>query len=1012
MCIRDRYRSEYVQSSLCKRRYLIVSYNTMMKLIKGFSNYFIQNTDFFTQYFSVILDMERMGNFDTETKLYLTSPLSCDIFYFPQKVFFFTLRDYRLANVSFTKSVFSLFKFRLQEAIKETPDVGKLNSYCTPYTRCFSCFLNRFVYLNIEESKEFPSFQQLLLGQFEMAEEEFDLFICGILKKVWNKSLFNLELKKLCKLMCITHVTHAPVYDIALIQNLILLLPEDRVDFEELLQLKELDGAENKGLRDYKMQMLCCMLFNVDFRLCCYLLRSCEVLRLAEPARVEYLVRKELVKILFRDEKFLSIYKQIDIQVFLKAFPDYFRKAEFDKFLESFLVPAEEHKYTIGDESLKYYDCASNLDHSMAIISELDVKEIAAKFPGFLMLHIGRRIKGSKQNETIDMLKGYFEKQKDKPENLDTVKTVFLKTALEITKSSSNNLMIKEEFLKIVEEPTITNELFLSTKQMLLQKPALEEAKATSSEVDKAKEHLEEQKAKIKGEFAAKMSAFAEKHGNELASSSAETPPQGTEEICSVCKEKLGDKKSFGRLSSFLRNRHCFKLMLKASKACGKGTDYIVPLPPINDCLHVFFNSCGHYVHTSCYLTYNNRMTCPVCKRFVNGIQTADLSYYKCESTDMIMYLFGWVNTRDETTEIAVHSYICKSAYVGVCLDIRKFMSKQLEDMKYFYCKKEVNNEFSACISQVKPHLSNLLNKCKAGNSEEMERLVAEEIKDAIGWVLFRRVFAETKSIGTTMSTVESIANSMDVIEDAAHVLVEVSMLLSIIENWSKEKVNKFLNIAEIKILQEKLTQLQVLLIPSIGCNILEEALKKLLINEGLPVKGTVKPIKELEEAFLDPIFNPIMFTILGTVKEKLSLIKSLPEDCSQFLLTYMPRRCSMCYRQWKEKALCLACGVVICFNEKAHYKELVEHKESCEYEATVYIHICYGFAFSIVEGKPPVFCGCPYKLPNGKSIADYVALRKTFFSQEISKYKLSKKSYDDINVKYLTNGTAVIHNS
>eukprot|EP00826_Nyctotherus_ovalis_P023203 TRINITY_DN17850_c0_g1_i1.p1 TRINITY_DN17850_c0_g1~~TRINITY_DN17850_c0_g1_i1.p1 ORF type:complete len:149 (+),score=38.86 TRINITY_DN17850_c0_g1_i1:127-573(+) len=100
------------------------------------------------------------------------------------RIFCFLLREYKKTDMKVTKYLFLIFRTGLEKIIKETPDTKKLNSFHVPFMRCFSYFLNKFLYLSIDENKEFPDFRKLLLGHFAMQKEEFDSFIYEVFRRL------------------------------------------------------------------------------------------------------------------------------------------------------------------------------------------------------------------------------------------------------------------------------------------------------------------------------------------------------------------------------------------------------------------------------------------------------------------------------------------------------------------------------------------------------------------------------------------------------------------------------------------------------------------------------------------------------------------------------------------------------------------------------------------------------------------------------------------------------------
>ena len=1029
-CMRKHETSKIEQYSY----FLMYDFASFMNTNNYMGMYFIQHLHFLTGYTSAMLDLEFSNNLvkGKESEDSFIPTIANCLEYF-MRIFCFILRNYEQTNVKATSYLFLIFKAGLQRIIKETPDIKELNSFNIPFMRCFSYFLNKFIYISFNENEKVPNFRSLLINYFAMKEEEFDTFVYEILRRVirahnfiseingniWHK--VGMMLKGTVRLFYGEFKGAFVSPDIALIQNLMMVLPENKVDIEELLQLSEdeileEDKINSNKLRDNKLYELCCMLFNSDCRAECYVRCLKDEYSKLDPERAKHIMRKEAIVALLGKEKAFKVIEHIDIKSLIKEFPPFLRDPGGEEFLESLFILKPNYEYAIGAEALKYYDYASYLSKSTAIISEFNVSELVKKFPSLSLLQIPLRRKEDEvilggilnaldKNKTIDIFKELQKRFKDKPVNLESSNTLFLKIALEVVKSERMSKEIKEEFLKSVAVLDVNSELLITTKKTLLEKPEVEEVKAEDVAADKIKR----QQKKIKEEYAARMNIFAKKHLEELKISETKSSQQKEiqEEICVICKEGLDDIKPLGRLHIRLANKHCIRLLQNGFNTCGMNPGNIENFINKEDSAYMIFKSCGHYTHADCFDAYSKNMICPACKTFVTGILPVNPLAYISQGKPLHRLISLLFDFKKESPGDCISYYICKSIYVSANTDVEEFMERQLKDIKYMYrimlSFKEEGKEFESNMSFVKPHLMNLLNKCEEG-------LVLEEVKDGIGWVLFRSAFLEAKE-GEVEKKINEVLNKEDVVEDAARILIEVSMLLSAILNWDKEKISTFLDIIHNEDPNKKLAELQNFLFPSLENNIISESAKKFLSKGGLPVEGKIASIANLNTTLKTNSSSAIAYTIAGTVKGKISLIGPLPEDFTKFQLTYYLKNCTACNLHSKNKCLCLICGEIVCVKAACCPNELYEHANTCNRGICVYIHTYYG-AILITWLRTDVYSDASlYRMLNNRSILPYTTSSKVFFSKDLREYKLSEEAYKKLNNDYVTNKLQFVFN-
>eukprot|EP00826_Nyctotherus_ovalis_P059018 TRINITY_DN8171_c0_g1_i6.p1 TRINITY_DN8171_c0_g1~~TRINITY_DN8171_c0_g1_i6.p1 ORF type:complete len:191 (-),score=21.06 TRINITY_DN8171_c0_g1_i6:170-742(-) len=172
--------------------------------------------------------------------------------------------------------------------------------------------------------------------------------------------------------------------------------------------------------------------------------------------------------------------------------------------------------------------------------------------------------------------------------------------------------------------------------------------------------------------------------------------------------------------------------------------------------------------------------------------------------------------------------------------------------------------------------------------------------------------------------------------------------------------------------------------------------------DSGLPVRGIITPYAKIETEFLSSESNDILFTVVGTIKGKISLIEVLPDNFKDFQIAYFTKNCRSCNKHIKEKALCLICGEIIYFNFLCCPYEDTVHAQECNRGIGLYIYIYYGIMIIAWMDTITLDKNSLYKTKNQKSVLIYT--RETFMSSKaLSECKLDKATFEKWNYDYAT---------
>ena len=232
----------------------------------------------------------------------------------------------------------------------------------------------------------------------------------------------------------------------------------------------------------------------------------------------------------------------------------------------------------------------------------------------------------------------------------------------------------------------------------------------------------------------------------------------------------------------------------------------------------------------------------------------------------------------------------------------------------------------------------------------------------------------------------------------------EIALLKAIMTNWSKEKITNFINIMESDYAKEKLTGLQRILLPSIKDDITLISLKKLIIESSLIHCGKKKTITEIENTLLKSKSNNIWYTVAGTIKRELSLIKTLPDSFLQVHLNLFTQNCKNCNMKTQKKYICLICGNIVC-NDNCCPNELYIHNYACNETTGLFLQLFYGnlcivFADGILNINESF-----YKNQSQRYITSIAMLERILDSRDLEAYKFNSEEYKKWNNLYITDG-------
>eukprot|EP01022_Parablepharisma_sp_SALTPOND_P019149 TRINITY_DN3237_c7_g1_i1.p1 TRINITY_DN3237_c7_g1~~TRINITY_DN3237_c7_g1_i1.p1 ORF type:complete len:1460 (-),score=166.32 TRINITY_DN3237_c7_g1_i1:5386-9765(-) len=1049
--------------------FLMYDFHTFMNADYYMGSYFIEDLEFFKGYLLSLIDLEFTNSLTertTHVEVYTAGlireiPFALEYF---MRIFMFILRSYDMKNVALNRTVFKFFTSGIQKIISKTADVSQLNSFNIPFIRCFSYFLNKFIYLTMDLSSHptsesyFAALKQSLVILFEMPLEEFDKFVYELLRRVIRTQNFAAEGdanlwvyygRPVRFTLDFMHGMYKVAFvspDIALIQNLLSLLPEGSANVEELLELVEDEKLFNKAqkdtqkikqLRDRKWHELCCILFNTDCRLQCYIACIKEDYVKIDQTRSAQLIKKEAIRTLLQTEDKNLRHEHIDTNDLVKAFPPFMRHKDVHNILEMFFVKKRNFECTLGPDSLKYYDYASFLSQKDATNSEFNMREIVKrqKLPNFTLLQTPPRLqedlyvlqsilKAIDKGNLFSVFERYQSTFKETPKDIEIVNILFLKIASEAITNPAIDLATRSHFLEAIKPLPIENPLVVETKKVLLEKSYyVEESKAKVPAIAAAK--MKEQQEKIKQAFMGKMHNFAEKHAEELQTVTS-VPTLTTEgqfdEICSICKESLNAKEPFGRVCMTLNNKHYAKILTSACQKCGltdsDTKDFFseINLPKKEPVI----KSCGHYMHLSCFQNYSDDL-CPACKTPMTNVLPYFITGEGVEK-DAMFEIISYLAELEEVDYLELteylepmFDYIWKSIAVGACASLAHTMSKRFEDLKYMYeflvrWRPDGRDAFLTPLSFSKAHLANTLNYYISARpkEEDLESFILGQVQSAVEWVLFRQAFSEAKTVPDIIEKLKGLATIINdsVHEDVFSIMTEMAVLKALIMNWDKEKIGNFLTITTSEDIQGKLSGFQKILFPSFTSNVISASTERLLKEAGLPLNGVIVPLKNITDSLLSPLKNnknQIWSSMVGTTKGKLSLVQNLPETFSEFQLTYFTKNCSKCNTHIRDKYLCLFCGSIVCGDCSFCKGELAKHSSKCNGGVGFYVHTFYGNFCIVLEAVGNKLKESLYKSISQRDITAYTINARSMISKDLEEYKLSKESYRKWNNVFVT---------
>ncbi len=1065
--------------------YLMYDFYSFLNVDYYMGNFFLENADFFAGFVLSLAELEFCNNLTVRQDhvenynqgMIREIPYTLEYF---QRVFSFMIRGYDMKNLDINRSVFNTFKQGLKKIIADTPNVKEINSFNNPFLRSFSYFLNKFMYLNgnldLSSAEYFSRLKETLVSQMGMSKEEFDSLAYEVLRRVFRVQNFAAEVDAdlwvyydfgARATLDFTYGIYRFAFaapEVALIQNLLALLPPGLVNIEEMAELaddeKMLLKAQNDPrklakLRDRKWFTICYILFNTDCRLECYVNSLKEEQDKVDTVRADQLAKKMALRVLLqRDDKHAG-YEHIDIDELVKVFPPFFRGKSTVKYLEQFLTKKSNFEYTVDKESLKYYDYAAYLRQKEAAISELILGEMQRKLKmtDFTLLQSPPKLKEDTLYQqailsAVDSatLLAAFEKTQAVPKDpaktgakdLDAVNTSFLKIAYEVVCGFGLSEKTKRAFADVAKGLSIEEEgkeygLYENAKKKIVQVAygVREECKvAATSGVDamlagKAKERME----KIKKDFEGRMDLFAKKHMDQIKEMIVSTPSatatSGFDEICSICKEQLTSAKAYGRLCTVVSHKQYSKLMSSCFQKCrpkfvlaGTEENYISSEP------NGSIRSCGHYMHLSCSKTSGPKV-CPVCKQSFNHILPDAAATKETDLTMLYVYsLFEnmIVDASDSQFVEEIATYVWKAVALGSSSALADTLHKRLPDLRCIVkfiriLREEWKPDEPSCE---KAHLANVIRRFTlppdgtVPNDDYLESCIADQLCNAVQWIYFKHAYASPGvTADTVLDTMLSLAKAplrADVVDDIILVMTELCVLRATLCGGvvaNSEYTSKLLSISESEDLQGKVVGLQKLLFPQSVRNVLAKAVEQLAATKALELAGIMADVKTmfltLDKA--DSDYNKkVLMHMLGVTKGSVSLISSLPETFSAFQRQFFPQNCPKCNKHIREKYLCLVCGQIVCHATECCKKELWQHADECNCGAVVYIHVFYGDLI-VTQPSGGAFSAneSVYKTASQRDVHVFTRNSKSFSSKNLVEYKFSREAYQRWNNAYLT---------
>jgi len=1067
--------------------FLMYDFHTFMNADYYMGPYFVNDQDFFKGYLNSLMELEFTNNIQvraTHVEDYIAGlireiPLALEYF---MRIFAFILRSYDMKNADLNTKIFNFFREKLEKLITDFPDIEKLNSFNIPFLRCFSYFINKYIYMNFDPNAYassdlyYISIKNDLMKLFGFTDKSaFEKFVYEILKRAFRIQNFIAEgesnlwiyygqvIQLSIEFMAGMYRTAFLAPDIALIQNLMTLLPENSINIEEFLEMNENEKLEEKAqkdakklkmLRDRKFIELISIIFNTDCRLACYIMTLKEDFYKLDFPRSEQAIKKECLRVLMQNEDRHMHYEHIDTSEILKVYPPYLRHKDGQKTLSEFLIKKPNFEYSISPETLKYFDYCSFMTQRGTTNSEFNMTEIVKrlKLSNFNLLQIPPRLKEDIYNiqgifRNIDKMKlcEVYQKSREKlkisetPEIIEKTKdfeiidTMFLKIVYE---AIVNNLFadstISAKFIDLLKQTKIESPLVKPALFQLLEKikAPLEEQKAepiTDKKELSPQAKLKEQQQKIRNEYLEKMKLFASKHAEELVIMNEQKEQKESsvepilDEICCICKDKLNSKKAYGRVCAVVGNGHLKRILRENSMKCEFKEEITKEIlkSKFYSGSESSIKSCGHYGHLECLGTYEDNF-CPVCKM---PMTCAVPCITNCEDIEKgIEFMAPLLTTvaadknyvepaimDDKMLSNIAFSHIWTSCVIGTVTSISEIMIKRHEDLQ------QVIKYLQYLIEKNKITITDII------NSELFElSFIAPHLTEILLYFLQEKPSDEklTEFILLKLSNIiswvlfdqkdpELKTTEISIFnKDISHILIQTVILQSILQKWSKEKITQFITICDSEDLQGKIDGLQTL---AFGKNsyvkewiLTYKTKNELLINS--QAYKTQDIIKILENPSLDKkLYTKIWGLIVGTKSIKLSLFQTLPEVFTEFQLAYFSKNCKRCNKQIRDKLLCLTCGEIICGSKACCPDELIHHTQNCNCGIGVFVHIYYGDIRLIVDKFQYAYGESLYKSLSNRDVTAYTINARVIGSKDLQDYKLNKETFQKWNNEYLT---------